>query len=112
MPLFNNVLAGAAGSGGADAGYTIQRSLRFNSGDGAYLSRNFSAGNRKVWTWSGWFKLTKLDRRNYIFTNWNSGGQASLYLEWTNSNKIRVGEYNSSWEWLLESTAVFRDISA
>ena len=56
MPVFNNALAGAAGSGGA-AGYKIERSLRFNRDDDAYLSRTFAGGNRKTWTWSGWIKL-------------------------------------------------------
>jgi hypothetical protein len=107
----SNILAGASGQGGA--GYEIERSLRFNSGDSAYLNRTFSAGNRKTWTWSGWFKLSKLGQRNYIFTNWNSSGQLSLYLEWTNSDKIRIGEYSSSaWEWQLDSTSQFRDSSA
>jgi hypothetical protein len=107
----SNILAGASGQGGG--GFAIERSLRFNSGDSAYLSRNFAAGNRKKWTWSGWFKLSKLGQRNYIFTNWNSSGQLSLYLEWTNSDKIRIGEYSSSaWEWQLDSTSQFRDSSA
>jgi hypothetical protein len=107
----SNILAGASGQGGG--GFAIERSLRFNSGDSAYLNRTFSAGNRKTWTWSGWFKLSKLGQRNYIFTNWNSSGQLSLYLEWTNSDKIRIGEYSSSaWEWQLDSTSQFRDSSA
>jgi hypothetical protein len=56
MPIFNNMLGGAAGSGGA-AGYEIERSLRFDSGSGGYLSKNFgSAGNRKTWTASFWTK--------------------------------------------------------
>ena len=95
-----------------DDGYKIDRSLRFNSGDSAYLSKNFASGNRKTWTWSSWFKLSKLDRRNYIFTNYESGGQNALYFEFTNENKIRVGEYTTSWVWQLDSTAVFRDLSA
>jgi len=52
----SNILAGASGQGGA-GGYEIERSLRFNSGDSAYLSRTpSSAGNRKTWTWSGWVR--------------------------------------------------------
>ena len=39
-----------------DAGYNIQRSLRFRSSASAYLSRTHTAGNRKTWTWSGWVK--------------------------------------------------------
>ena len=61
MPVFNNTLAGAAGSGGA-ADYNIERSLRFNSADSAYLNRTpSSAGNRKTWTWSGWVKRSSVD---------------------------------------------------
>ena len=54
--ISNNQLAGAAGQGGA-AGYQIDRSIRLNSSDSAYLSRTpSSAGNRKTWTLSFWVK--------------------------------------------------------
>jgi hypothetical protein len=50
-PLLLATAAGAAG------GYQIERSLRFNSADSAYLNRTpGSAGNRKTWTWAGWVK--------------------------------------------------------
>jgi hypothetical protein len=40
-------------SGAAAGGYQIERSLRFNSADSAYLNRTpASASNRKTWTWS------------------------------------------------------------
>ena len=55
-------------AGGGDSGYEIERSLRFNSGDSAYLSRTpSSAGNRKTWTWSGWVKRTKLSQWTVLF---------------------------------------------
>ena len=56
MSLFHdNALLGSSGSG-ADA-YTIERSLRFNSGDSAYLSRSpSSAGNSQTFTLSWWMK--------------------------------------------------------
>ena len=61
MSVFhNNILAGASGAGGA-AEFTIERSLRFNRSDSAYLTRTpSSAGNRRTWTWSGWVKLGRL----------------------------------------------------
>ena len=41
------------GQSSEDSGYVIERSLRFNSGDSAYLSRsNSSSGNLKKWTFS------------------------------------------------------------
>lgn len=50
-----------SGGGGGAAEYQIERSVRFNSADSAYLSRTpGSAGNRKTWTWSGWVKRSKL----------------------------------------------------
>ena len=66
--ISNNQLAGAAGQGG-DAGYNIERSLRFNKGDSAHLNRTPSAtGNRKTWTWSGWVKIASLSYQN-LFSN-------------------------------------------
>ena len=53
-------------SGSSD--YEIERSLRFNSGDSAYLSRTpSSAGNRKTWTWSSWVKKHKNGTTQQIF---------------------------------------------
>ena len=48
---------------GPVTGYNIERSLRFNSADSAYLNRTLSAGSTTQWTWSGWVK------RSYIGTN-------------------------------------------
>ena len=48
------LLREVAASGG-DA-YQIEKSLRFNNDDSAYLKRSFSASNRRTWTWSGWVK--------------------------------------------------------
>ncbi len=74
MPVFNNALAGAAGSGGADAGYKIERSLRFNQPDSAHLDRAFSSSaNRKKYTISFWIKRNKLSSGQRIYsTNTNS----------------------------------------
>ena len=57
MPVFNNILAGAAGqTGGAAAPAGATRSLRFNPGDSAYLNKTFSSGNRRTFTYSYWIK--------------------------------------------------------
>ena len=54
-------------SGGGVSEYQIQRSLRFNSADSAYLSRTpASAGNRKTWTWAGWVKRSGLTASDYV----------------------------------------------
>ena len=54
--LSNNVIAGASIADDAAGGYQVEKSLRFNSGDSAYLSTTAKAGNRRTWTWSGWVK--------------------------------------------------------
>ena len=56
MSLFHdNALLGSSGSG--TGAFNIDRSLRFNSGDSAYLSRTTSsAGNRQTFTLSWWMK--------------------------------------------------------
>ena len=52
----SNMLLGSAGNQGA---YEIERSLRFNAGDGAFLHRTPSgAGNQKKYTISLWVKRT------------------------------------------------------
>jgi len=113
MAVFNNILAGAAGSGGAAAGYEIERSLRFNSADSAHLSKTFgSAGNRKTWTWSGWVKRASLSTGNdqFLFsggtTNSNTGFMA-LYFD--SNHKLSLGTATTN---ILITDAVYRDVSA
>ena len=55
--MSNLVLGG--GSAAADA-YTIDQSLRFDEASSSKLSREQSAGNRKTWTFSCWFKRGNL----------------------------------------------------
>jgi hypothetical protein len=66
----SNILAGASGQagGGGAAGYQIERSLRFNSSDSAYLSRTpGTAGNRKTFTFAAWVKLGKPSTFGVLF---------------------------------------------
>ena len=80
MPVFNNILAGAAGSGGG-AGYEIQRSLRFNVADSAYLHRQNSSSttsSAKKFTLSFWVKRVDSASNRHVFfaapslNSWNS----------------------------------------
>lgn len=49
------------GSSGTKEPYEIERSLRFNTDDNAYLNRTPSSdGNKKTWTFSVWMKRTSL----------------------------------------------------
>jgi hypothetical protein len=105
----SNILAGASGQGGAGV-YEIARSLRFNSGDSAYLNRTpSSAGNRKTWTWSGWVKIVD-DTEANIFNGGTSGSNDfSIRI---NDGELWVQSYTGSWAWRVKTTALFRDPSA
>jgi hypothetical protein len=64
----SNILAGASGQAGGAGAYEIERSVRFNSSDSAYLSRTpGTAGNRKTWTWAGWVKRSKTSGQPRLF---------------------------------------------
>ena len=109
MPVFNNALAGAAGSGGA-ADYKIERSLRFNDSDSAHLTKTFSAGNSQKWTWAAWVKRNKLGGYQTLFGH-VSGASGQHYIDF-GGDKIRFTRYVSSNEAALETSAVYRDTSA
>ena len=65
--LSSPLLATAAAAGG-DTEFSIQKSVRFNDDDSAYFSKTpSSAGNRRTFTWSGWFKRSTIDGTHTLF---------------------------------------------
>ncbi len=95
----------------SSGGYQIERSLRFNSSDSAYLSRTpASAGNRKTWTWAGWVKRSGLGTDQALFDCRPvvSDSQFSIfYLK--NTNTLEFSGPTTTW---FTTSAVFRDCSA
>ena len=112
MPVLNNILAGAAGSaGGADADFKIERSLRFQKQDTAHLSKTFSVGNRRTWTWSGWAKLATLSAGRNLWACYNGTYNIDDFIQFYIGNDSTFLVYvGSSVAW--KSTEVFRDPSA
>ena len=92
-----------------DDGYRIERSLRFNSPDTAYLNRTpASAGNRKTWTWSGWVKRGKLATAQALASAPNGGAEdAFAFLSGDTLRWYGNGQASG-----LTTNAVFRDPSA
>jgi len=116
MAFYNNVIAGASGASGGTgaAGYEISRSLRFNSGDSAHLSRvPVAAGNRRTWTWSGWVKraVSDIDYQN-IFCAGDSGVLNRSFIRFNSSPDDGLLVLNSDSGWNVTSNAVYRDPSA
>lgn len=111
MPIFNNVLGGAAGAGGGDP-YEIQRSLRFNSVDDTYLYFDPSGhGNRKVFTFSFWIKRSKLGTSQQVLYV-RSGAGATGRVVFDSSDRLRVKSEVSGTACDKVTTAKFRDVSA
>lgn len=109
--ISNNTLAGASGQGGG--GYEIERSLRFNNGDSTGLTWTpSSTGNTKIFTFSCWFKRSELAQTYTSILSSTAATINGLYVT-LSSDYMIVGEYGtSSWNWILQSAAVFRDPAA
>jgi hypothetical protein len=90
-------------------GYQIERSLRFNSADSAYLNRTpASAGNRKTWTWSAWFKKSLIaDNNPYLFSAGASAPYDQLYFDTNDKLNMYAGGNQ-----IFLTNAVYRDPSA
>ena len=110
MSFYDAIRVGASGAGD----YEVERSLRFNDNDTAYLSRNFqSGGNRKKWTFSAWIKRSNLG---------GAAGEMRIFGGSTNASHIfitsgdaltwDVAAPGSSASANLTTSQLFRDVSA
>jgi hypothetical protein len=100
-----SIIAGTAIES-ALGGYEIDRSLRFNSADSAYLNRTpASAGNRTTWTFSCWAKKCKNGTGMFLLS---ADASNASYIYWTSADIIKIR--NTTVEY--ESTPVYRDPSS
>ena len=116
MSALNGVtsaIVGAANVASGGSSYQVDRSLRFNSPDEAYLNRTpSSGGNRRTWTWSSWVKrgsatannpvVFSADTNNNPWTAWQFT-QSDGTIQITTSAGVSPG---------LITNAQFRDFSA
>ena len=86
---------------------TINQSLRFNDNDSAYLSRTFSSGNRKTWTWSGWVKRGNIGSTWYHLMHTASGVDTRLRFQ--NGDKLEFFIAGTATHIL--TTSLFQDSS-
>ena len=112
MTVISNplLLKKKAAAGGDDA-YKIEKSLRFNSTDSAYLSMKPDAvGNQTTWTWSGWIKRTKRGVGCNIFGA-NSANSDAGYLSIHFGSDDTITSSGAGTIWRI-TTQRFRDPSA
>jgi hypothetical protein len=103
--------------GNESKGYDITNSLRFNNDDSPKLTFTpSSAGNRRTFTLSVWFKLSAVastGERALLAADDGTGGNNNFdYIAINGSDKLFVYGYEGSENQSLISTQVFRDPSA
>jgi hypothetical protein len=107
----NPLFLGAAGQATGGGGYQIERSVRFNSPDSAYLSRTpASSSNRKTWTWAGWVKLSSVTTAPSLFMCRNGGGDSGVsdFIINSDGTVVFTGAANT----FFTTTQLLRDFSA
>ena len=111
-PLFST------GSSAAAAGYQVERSLRFNSADSAYLSRTPAvAGDKRIWSFSVWAKRAAPSagtQTPLISTSYQTGGNRGVDFGFGSSDALNFGGYNESGgnNFTVVTSSVYRDFSA
>jgi len=104
------------GAAGQSTGFKIERSLRFNSADSAYLNRTpSSTTNQKTFTWSSWVKLSSDTPYRTLFS---SGTTVPGFINFEFEDRAFTSPdlaliFNvASGAYAPKTTAVFRDFSA
>jgi len=110
MSFYDAIRVGASGA----ADFEVERSLRFNDDDNAYLNRTPSgASNRTTFTLSVWVKrASNLDEFQRIF---EAGADTSnrTYFTFDGDDKLEINHRDGGSEAVnLTTTARFRDVSA
>ncbi len=96
------------------SGYNLTNSLRFRSSASAYLNRTLTTPtSSQKFTWSGWIKRGKLDSSGLqgIFCPYSSGTVYG-YLAWYQDGIRIFDRLSGGTNFLLQTTAVYRDPSA
>jgi len=93
-----------------DTGFDVANSLRFNDGSSDNLSFSASAGNRKTWTLSGWFKRSHIGSFQRIISSRIDGSNYNGIA--FSSDKIQFSEYQGGDTINLVTSRVFRDVSS
>lgn len=91
----------------------IERSLRFNSSDSAYLGPRTpaSAGNRRTFTFNCWVKRAGLGGDQQLIFAAPSSTDTS-HIRFDDDNTLHVFEYTTVFTWQVKTAQVFRDTSS
>ena len=114
-------IIGAANAAAA-GGYEVERSLRFDDGDGAYLQRTpSSSGNLKKWTLSFWIKRTSFPtdgtQNGYILNSSDTGNSNHSMMRFQGQDVHRLHLYLYEFTpdyggWDVKTARQYKDPSA
>jgi len=109
MPL---ILPGNVASA-LPTGYDVANSCMFNKGDTAYMHKTLSAGNRRTWTFSTWFKRISLGTQvTFGVVQTSTGDNNIMAMQIRADNKLEVWDYAGGITAAIVTNRLFRDISA
>ena len=107
-----SIIQGNAHTSAGGGGFNVERSLRFNSADSAYLNRTpASVGNRRTFTLNQWVKRAELGTRQVLFSA-GTGANAGHAVELQADNTLSIYANGTGAAITLTTTQVFRDPSA
>ena len=96
----------------ASGGFSVDNSLRFNDGSSDKLARTPSSnGSFVINTWSFWVKRSSLGADQNLFNAYVSGSN-KFRIRFSSNNTLQVGYFTGSWDFLIDTNRVFRDVSA
>jgi hypothetical protein len=98
-----------------DTGYNVDNSLRFNRPSNDSLTKTFSAGNRKTWSFSTWIKRANLINANMNILGTDYAGNGEAYLLFRSGEQLHYGQYESGGaanNYSFQTNQAFRDTSA
>ena len=100
-------------SDSASGSAEIERSLKFHDGDSANLTRTpGSAGNRKTFTYSCWFKRSTLGTQSGAFLRAGSASSNYFKINIANDHKLYVlATISGSYVEYFRSYQLFRDVA-
>jgi len=109
MGLFNSIRLGSSAAGD----YEVERSLKFNGADGAYLERTpSSSSNQRTMTFSFWFKRAENDGFATVFRSKEDANNRHG-IDFVSGGQLRLwGNDGGSVAMTVQTTQVFRDYSA
>ena len=98
----------------AGGGYQIERSLRFNPADTAYLNRTLGSSNRRTFTFSAWVKRSLLASDQHLLgcIDLTGGNNRQFGIVLQGGDYLTVFHYNNGTYQYYPTAALYRDTSA